>query len=169
MALVLAGIIHLTKKESAMLTTLGLTKTVALKATEHGITVNAICPGYVLTPLVEKRIPKRAKARNITEKQASVVNGLCAPSQLRRNCDAKPGDILILTKPVGVGVYSAAFKKDALSVGDYRDMIVTMTRLNRVGAELAKNPDVHAMTERDALCGYGGDAGLPRRLCENHR
>jgi NAD(P)-dependent dehydrogenase (short-subunit alcohol dehydrogenase family) len=55
MALVLAGTIHLTKKKSAMLTTLGLTKTVALEATEHGITVNAICPGYVLTPLVEKQ------------------------------------------------------------------------------------------------------------------
>ena len=52
-----------------MLTTLGLTKTVALEATEHGFTVNAICPGYVLTPLVEKRIPKTAKARNITDEQ----------------------------------------------------------------------------------------------------
>ena len=38
-----------------MLTTLGLTKPVALEATEHGITINAICPGYVLTPLVEKQ------------------------------------------------------------------------------------------------------------------
>ena len=80
------------------------------------------------------------------------VNGLCAPSELRRNCDAKPGDILILTKPVGVGVYAAAFKKDALSADDYRDMIATMTRLNRVGAELAKNPDVHAMTD---VTGFG--------------
>ena len=69
------------------------------------------------------------------------VNGRCAPSELRRNCDAKPEDILILTKPVGVGVYSAAFKKDALSAGDCRDMIATMTKLNRVGAELAKNPN----------------------------
>ena len=69
MALVLAGIIHLTKKGSAMLTTLRLTRTVALEATEHSIAVNAICPGYVLTPLVEKRIPKTAKARNITDEQ----------------------------------------------------------------------------------------------------
>ena len=45
----------------------GLTKTVALEAAEHGITVNAICPGYVLTPLVEKQIPDTAKARGITE------------------------------------------------------------------------------------------------------
>ena len=80
------------------------------------------------------------------------VNGLCAPSELRRNCDAKPGDILILTKPVGVGVYAAAFKKDALSADDYCDMIATMTKLNRVGAELAKNPNVHAMTD---VTGFG--------------
>jgi 3-hydroxybutyrate dehydrogenase len=48
---------------------LGLTKTVALEAAQHGVTVNAICPGYVLTPLVEKQIPETAKARNITEEQ----------------------------------------------------------------------------------------------------
>ena len=44
----------------------GLTKTVALEVAEHNITVNAICPGYVLTPLVEKQIPDTAKARGIT-------------------------------------------------------------------------------------------------------
>lgn len=46
---------------------LGLTKTVALEAAEFGVTVNAICPGYVLTPLVEKQIPETARARNISE------------------------------------------------------------------------------------------------------
>ncbi len=45
----------------------GLTKTVALEAAESGVTVNAICPGYVLTPLVEKQIPDTAKARGISE------------------------------------------------------------------------------------------------------
>ncbi len=48
---------------------LGLTKTVALETAEDGITVNAICPGYVLTPLVEKQIPETAKARGLTEEQ----------------------------------------------------------------------------------------------------
>ena len=46
---------------------LGLTKTVALEAAEHGVTCNAICPGYVRTPLVEKQIPDTAKARGISE------------------------------------------------------------------------------------------------------
>ncbi|MDO6385943.1 3-hydroxybutyrate dehydrogenase [Uliginosibacterium sp. 31-12] len=48
---------------------LGLTKTVALEVAECGVTVNAICPGYVLTPLVEKQIPDTAKARGMTEEQ----------------------------------------------------------------------------------------------------
>ncbi|WP_299141633.1 3-hydroxybutyrate dehydrogenase [uncultured Tateyamaria sp.] len=47
----------------------GLTKTVALEAAEDGVTVNAVCPGYVLTPLVEGQIPDTAKARGITEEE----------------------------------------------------------------------------------------------------
>ncbi len=48
---------------------MGFTKTIALEVAEKGITVNAICPGYVLTPLVEKQIPDTAKARGMTEEQ----------------------------------------------------------------------------------------------------
>jgi len=47
----------------------GLTKTVALEGAEFGVTANAICPGYVMTPLVEKQIPETAKARGLTEEQ----------------------------------------------------------------------------------------------------
>jgi 3-hydroxybutyrate dehydrogenase len=48
---------------------LGLTKTVALEVAQHGITVNAICPGYVLTPLVAQQIPDQAKTRGISEEE----------------------------------------------------------------------------------------------------
>ena len=58
---------------------LGLTKTVALEVAQDNITVNAICPGYVLTPLVERQIPDTAKARGITEEQ--VVNDVLLAAQ----------------------------------------------------------------------------------------
>jgi 3-hydroxybutyrate dehydrogenase len=51
----------------------GLTKTVALEVAEHGITVNAICPGYVLTPLVAKQIPDQARTRGVTEDEAQQI------------------------------------------------------------------------------------------------
>lgn len=61
---------------------LGLTRTVALETAEHGITVNAICPGYVLTPLVEKQIPETARARNLTE--AEVIRDVLLHAQPTR-------------------------------------------------------------------------------------
>lgn len=57
----------------------GLTKTVALGAAEHGVTANAICPGYVMTPLVKKQIPDQARARGITEE--AVVRDVLLASQ----------------------------------------------------------------------------------------
>jgi selenide,water dikinase len=80
------------------------------------------------------------------------VIGICKTEEVRRNSDAKPGDALILTKPPGVGVYSAAIKKGALSGSGYADMIATTTLLNKVGAELAKDPAVHAVTD---VTGFG--------------
>jgi selenide, water dikinase len=80
------------------------------------------------------------------------VIGLCHPRDVRRNADAQAGDALILTKPLGVGIYSAAIKKDALPHGGYGEMIATTTLLNRVGSELAKDKDVHAVTD---VTGFG--------------
>ena len=60
----------------------GFTKAIALETAEHGITVNAICPGYVLTPLVQKQIPETAKARGITEEQ--VINDVLLHAQPTR-------------------------------------------------------------------------------------
>jgi selenide,water dikinase len=80
------------------------------------------------------------------------VIGIAPKKNIRRNADAKAGDALILTKPLGVGIYSAAIKKDALPQGGYSEMIATTTLLNRVGAELAKDADVHAITD---VTGFG--------------
>jgi 3-hydroxybutyrate dehydrogenase len=62
---------------------LGLTKTVALETAEAGITVNAICPGYVMTPLVQKQIPDTAKARGISE-EAVVRDVILAAQPTKR-------------------------------------------------------------------------------------
>ncbi|WP_333793260.1 selenide, water dikinase SelD [Hyphomicrobium sp.] len=80
------------------------------------------------------------------------VVGTCRPEHVRRNADARAGDALILTKPIGVGVYSAAIKKGALPPSGYADMIATTTQLNQIGAELAKLSAVHAITD---VTGFG--------------
>jgi selenide, water dikinase len=80
------------------------------------------------------------------------VIGICRPEHVRRNADAKAGDALILTKPIGVGIYSAAIKKGELPPSGYAEMINTTTLLNRIGAELASDKDVHAMTD---VTGFG--------------
>lgn len=80
------------------------------------------------------------------------VIGTAKPSHIRRNSTAKAGDALILTKPLGVGIYSAAFKKEALPRPAYAEMIGSMTLLNRIGAELGKDKAVHAVTD---VTGFG--------------
>jgi selenide,water dikinase len=80
------------------------------------------------------------------------VTGVCRPEQVRRNADARPGDVLILTKAIGVGVYSAALKKGALAPASYSELLASTTLLNRVGADLADDPAVHAMTD---VTGFG--------------
>ena len=80
------------------------------------------------------------------------VIGTCRREAVRRNADALAGDAVILTKPVGVGVYSAAIKREALDEAGYRDFVATTTLLNKVGTELATDPAVHALTD---VTGFG--------------
>ncbi len=61
------------------------------------------------------------------------VIGLCAPANVRRNASAQAGDALILTKGLGVGIYSAAFKKQALPADAYSEMLASTTLLNHIG------------------------------------
>ena len=74
------------------------------------------------------------------------------PDKVRRNADAKAGDVLVLGKPIGVGVMSAALKKDALDAAGYEHLIATTTRLNTPGIALADLAGVHAMTD---VTGFG--------------
>lgn len=81
-----------------------------------------------------------------------VAMGLVHPDRVRRNADARPGDVLVLGKALGVGVYSAALKKLQLDEAGYRQMIDSTTRLNTPGPLLAELPGVHAITD---VTGFG--------------
>ena len=76
-----------------------------------------------------------------------VALGLVHPDRIKRNADAQPGDVLVLGKPLGVGVLSAALKKNALPPEGYAQMIANTTRLNTPGPALAALPGVHALTD----------------------
>lgn len=81
-----------------------------------------------------------------------VALGLVRPDQVRRNSGAHAGDVLILTKGLGIGVFSAALKQGRLGAQDYATMLASTTQLNRVGPALAALPAVHAMTD---VTGFG--------------
>jgi len=81
-----------------------------------------------------------------------VVMGLVHPQHVKRNADAKAGDVLILGKPLGVGVLSVALKKGLLDTAGYAEMIRHTTQLNRVGAVLSEIEGVHALTD---VTGFG--------------
>jgi selenide,water dikinase len=84
------------------------------------------------------------------------VIGLVRPDQVLRNSGAKPGDALILSKPLGIGVISAALKSGKLDAQlertVYATLVDTATQLNAVGHELAAVAEVHAMTD---VTGFG--------------
>jgi len=81
-----------------------------------------------------------------------VVMGLVHPDKVKRNRGARAGDKLILGKPLGIGVLSAAVKKNRIDAAGYRDLIATTTKLNTPGQRLSQLPGVHAMTD---VTGFG--------------
>ncbi|WP_273029660.1 selenide, water dikinase SelD [Massilia timonae] len=81
-----------------------------------------------------------------------VVMGLVHPAKVKKNSAARAGDVLVLGKPLGVGVLSAALKKGVLGEEGYAAMIANTTKLNKPGRLLADMPGVHAMTD---VTGFG--------------
>lgn len=80
------------------------------------------------------------------------VNGIIEKDRIKTNSNAKVGDKLILTKPIGTGILSSAMKKGILNDDLLPDFIAQMTSLNKIGRELSKFPSVHAMTD---VTGFG--------------
>jgi len=81
-----------------------------------------------------------------------VALGLVHPDRVLRNSGAQAGDRLVLTKGLGIGIFSAALKRGALGAHHYQVMLDSTTQLNRVGATLPKLPGVHAVTD---VTGFG--------------
>ncbi len=81
-----------------------------------------------------------------------VAIGVVNPNKVKKNNAARPGDVLILGKGLGVGIYSAALKKDALPAEGYAAMVASTTRLNTPGTDLGELDGVHAMTD---VTGFG--------------
>jgi len=91
-----------------------------------------------------------------------VALGLVHPDRLLINSGGQPGDVLILGKPLGIGVFSAAMKKGILSDKDYAEMIASTTRLNTPGPDLAELDGVHTATD---VTGFGL-LGHLKEICE---
>lgn len=81
-----------------------------------------------------------------------VALGLVHPDRLLTNRAGQPGDVLVLTKPLGVGVYSAALKQDRLDDRGYAALIASATKLNSIGRDLGRLAGVHAVTD---VTGFG--------------
>jgi selenide,water dikinase len=81
-----------------------------------------------------------------------VAIGIVDPSRVLRNNTARAGDAIILTKPLGVGIYSAALKRGDLNAAMYEEMLRSMTQLNDAGANMKDIAGVHAMTD---VTGFG--------------
>jgi len=91
--------------------------------------------------------------------------GIVHPQRVKRNSGARAGDLLILGKPLGIGILSAALKKGLLSSDGYAEMLAQTTRINTPGAALGALSEVHAMTD---VTGFGL-AGHLLEICRGSR
>lgn len=80
------------------------------------------------------------------------VNGIIHPRKIKTNAGSKSGDLLFLTKPLGIGVLATALKREKIKEEDYLNLIDTACRLNSIGAVLGNHEEVHAMTD---VTGFG--------------
>src|SRR5919109_351435 len=94
-----------------------------------------------------------------------MVLAIVHPDKVKRNSSAKAGDALVLGKPLGIGILSAALKKGKLSPSGYAEMLKWTTLLNTPGEALAEMPDVHALTD---ITGFGL-AGHLLEMCRGAR
>ena len=115
----------------------GLTKTVALEVAEHGVTANAICPGYVLTPLVQKQIPEQAKARGISE-QAVMKDVLLA---------AQPTKEFVEVSQIAALDHVPVLRRGRV---DYRELAPDRRRLDRALIGLGNAQRRHSQVAVDA-------------------
>ena len=80
------------------------------------------------------------------------VTGIVHPDKMISNGGAKPGDVLVLTKPLGTGIVATALKRKLITPEELDTMVNSMVRLNKYAADVVANYDVHAMTD---VTGYG--------------
>ena len=80
------------------------------------------------------------------------VNGIIHPRKIKTNTGAKPGDLIFLTKPIGIGVLATALKREKIQEKDYLNLLDTACRLNQIGGLLGNHEEVHAMTD---VTGFG--------------
>lgn len=80
------------------------------------------------------------------------VNGIIHPRKIKTNTGSKSGDLLFLTKPLGIGVLATALKRQKIQEKDYLNLLDTTCKLNSIGAVLGNHEEVHAMTD---VTGFG--------------
>lgn len=80
------------------------------------------------------------------------VTGIVHPNNVKANCDCKIGDVLVLTKPIGVGVFNMALKANLLTEHQYNQGVMAMEQLNKYAAESFENIEVNGVTD---VTGFG--------------